>query len=217
MYYGIQGLYPAAKVEDFVFPGFYHFFEFDRAQAQAFAGFNFQMTIEMLDAFDDAVAFSHAGAGSQGDCVALLSAADLSMGFMGIAPGRAAVDEGFKLAGNVRPIGGSNRDDAVCPLKFVDDFVHVVMLDTLRGVVTGAAAFAEAETVIINADAFERIFFPRHWEMIFTISAVAPFLTGLQFITRAFIFSLHRLKIVKKKKPQKRSFFVKYADYLLEN
>ena len=119
------------------------------------------MTIEMLDAFDDAVAFSHAGAGSQGDCVALLSAADLSMGVMGIAPGRAAVDEGFKLAGNVRPIGGSNRDDAVCPLKFVDDFVHVVMLDTLRGVVTGAAAFAEAETVIINADAFERIFFPQ--------------------------------------------------------
>ena len=161
MYYGIQGLYPTAKIEDFVFPGFYHFFEFDRAQAQAFAGFNFQMTIEMLDAFDDAVAFSHAGAGSQGDCVALLSAADLSMGFMGIAPGRAAVDEGFKLAGNVRPIGGSNRDDAVCPLKFVDDFVHVVMLDTLRGVVTGAAAFAEAETVIINADAFERIFFPQ--------------------------------------------------------
>ena len=52
-----------------------------------------------------------------------------------------------------------NGDDEVGPLKFVDDLIHVVVLDAFCGVMTGAAAFAEAETIIINANVSDSMFF----------------------------------------------------------
>ena len=54
-------------------------------------------------------------------------------------------------------------------------------------------------------------------ETIFTISAVAPRLTGLQFITKAFIIFPPYVKQVKKEKAPKTELFRCYEDYLLEN
>ena len=49
------------------------FFIFHRTETQAAAGFDFQMTVKMLDTADDPDAFLHARAGPQGDGVALFT------------------------------------------------------------------------------------------------------------------------------------------------
>lgn len=155
-----ERLYPPAKFDNLGLSGFHRFLVLDGAQTQAGTAGDFHMSVEMRDAFDDAIAFSHAGAGSQGDCVAFLSAADGGVGLMGIAPGGAAVNKGFELPGNVCPIGGGYGDDDIRPLKFADEDVHIVPLDAFAGVMTGAAAFAEAEMEVIDANASHIVPFP---------------------------------------------------------
>ena len=70
------------------------------------------MSVKMLDAFNDPAAFFHTGTGPQRNRESFLSSADGRMRLVSVAPWRAAVDEGFELPGNIRPVGrryGNNK------------------------------------------------------------------------------------------------------------
>ena len=79
------------------------------------------MPVEVFDAADEALALGHVGTGAQSDCVALLAGSDRGVRLMSVAPGSASVDEGFVLAGNVCPVGGSDGYDNVGLIKFIHD------------------------------------------------------------------------------------------------
>ena len=75
-----------------------------RAKAEASAALDLQMSVEMLDRSDDPLALLHAGACTKGNGVTFFACAQRSVGLVGVAPGRASVDEGLELSGDVSPI-----------------------------------------------------------------------------------------------------------------
>ena len=75
-----------------------------RAKAETSAALDLQMSVEMLDRSDDPLALLHAGACTKGNGVTFFSCAQGSVGLVGVAPGRASVDEGLELSGDVSPI-----------------------------------------------------------------------------------------------------------------
>ena len=59
--------------------------------------FDLEMSVEMLDAADEPLAFGHVGTGPQGNRIAFLARLYRSMGLVCVAPRRAPVDEGLIL------------------------------------------------------------------------------------------------------------------------
>ena len=140
-----------AKLDYFISFMFYRFFILHRTQTQATAACNFHMSIEMLNAFYDPAAFSHARSSSQGNRESLLSFTNRCMGLMGIAPRCAAVNKRLKLPGKIRPIRWRYGDNHVCPLVLGNDLVNIILLNTFGCMMTGFAAFTKNELVIIDA------------------------------------------------------------------
>lgn len=147
------------KFNNFIFPGLHSFFVFYGAQAQAAAAFHFHVPIKMLDGFDDPAAFSHAWAGSQGNRIAFLSAADRCVWLMCIAPGCTAVDECLELSGDICPIRRGDRNNNVGPFILRNYLVHVIPLNTFGCCMTASAAFTKSEFIIVNTDALGLITF----------------------------------------------------------
>ena len=154
------------------------------------ATFNFQMPIEMFNTPNDAFAFGHAWTGAKSDGVTLFAAFDSCVWFVRIAPGSTSVNKDFELTGDIGPVGRSNRYNNVCPFVFGNDFkniiLRIILLKTFGGIVTTTAAFAKQDVIIIYTNCFN---FLNASQTVVTISAVAPFLTGLQFMTKTFILN----------------------------
>ena len=73
-------------------------------------------------------------------------------GDMGIAPRRTPVNKHLELPGNIRPVGGSHRNDNVRPLKPFHQAVHAVMLDAGRRCMADPASPAKMDVVVIDTD-----------------------------------------------------------------
>ena len=76
------------------------------------------------------------------------------MGFVGIAPGRAAVDENLELTGHVRPVGWGNGNNDVRPFKLLHQKIGIVPQYAPGGGVAGPAAPAESDAVVVDAYGF---------------------------------------------------------------
>ena len=68
------------------------------------AALNFQMTVKMLDAADNSLAFFHPRTGTQRNRISLFAGKNCHVRLMCIAPRSTPVDEGFKLPGDICPI-----------------------------------------------------------------------------------------------------------------
>ena len=79
------------------------------------------------------------------------------MGLVGIAPGRAAVDENLELTGHVRPVGGGNGNNDVRPFKLLHQKIGIVPQYAPGRDMAGPAAPAEGDAVIVDAHVFNRI------------------------------------------------------------
>ena len=118
--------------------------------------FDLEMAVEVLYAADKSLALGHVGSGAQSDGVAFLAALDSCVRLVGVAPGSASVDECLVLAGNVCPVGGGDGYDDVCFVEFVHDAADdgSVRHDAGSRQVAGSAAFAECESVVVDANGF---------------------------------------------------------------
>ena len=114
------------------------------------AALNLQMAIKVLDRGNDALALLHARAGAQDNRVPFLPRRDRRMGVVGVAPWRAAVDEGLELPGNIRPVGRGDTDDGIRTLKRSHQLFHVIMHDAFGSLMTAPATPAEGKAVVIN-------------------------------------------------------------------
>ena len=147
------------KSDNFVFPCFHILFMLNRTQSHMSATFNFQMPIEMFDTLGDAFTFRHIWTGAKSDGVTFFTALNGGVGLVCITPWSTSVNKDFELAGNISPVGRSNRNDNVGPFVFGDYFkdivLWIVLLKTFGGIVTTTAAFAEKNIIIVYADKFD--------------------------------------------------------------
>ena len=135
----------AAERNDFLFPGQDRFSVFDGAQSQAAAGHDFQVSVEVLYAADDPLAFAHARTCAESDHIALFPAGNCGVGLVCIAPGGAAIDETLELPRNIGPVGGGYAKDTVCRLKLPYECRYIIVQYTFGGLMAGPAAAAVPE------------------------------------------------------------------------
>ena len=112
------------------------------------------MPVKMFKARNDPFAFLHARAGSQRNGIPLLPCSNRGMRFMGVAPGRASVNECFELARNICPIGGGYADNDISQIELLQNNGDVIIQVAFRGKMAGPASPAETESIVIDADAF---------------------------------------------------------------
>lgn len=110
------------------------------------------MPIKVFNTFNNSVAFPHVWTSPQRDGVTLFASAKLFVRLMGVAPRCAAVDKCFELTGNICSVGRGDTDNAVRPLKFCNDRLHIIFLYTFCRLVAASAALTVVNLIIIDAD-----------------------------------------------------------------
>ena len=123
-----------------------------RTQAESAAPLDLQMSVEMVDAIQNAIAFLHVRPRPQGDGKAPFPVAKYGVRLMCIAPGRASVDKCFELSGNVGPIGRRDTDNHIRAVQFLHDAIHIIVHHTLGCRVATATSFAEGKRVIVDTE-----------------------------------------------------------------
>jgi hypothetical protein len=110
------------------------------------------MSIEMVDAIQDAITFLHSRPRPQGDGIAPFPVAKYGVRLMRITPRRASVDKSLELARNIGPIRGRDADDHIRVVQFFHYSIYIIVLNTGRRRVATAASFAEGERIIVNTE-----------------------------------------------------------------
>lgn len=109
------------------------------------------------------------------------------MRFMCVTPRSASINKRFKLSWYICPIRRRDRYNNISPFILLNYPINIVILNTFCCIMTSSTSFAKFYIIIINTYVFNIMFLFQTSSNY--ITAVAPFLTGLQFITNTFILT----------------------------
>lgn len=109
------------------------------------------------------------------------------MWFMRIAPRSTSINKSFKLSRYICPIRWRHRNNNISPFILFYYSINIIFLNAFCCSMTFSTSFAKFYIIIINTYVFNIMFLFQTSSNY--ITAVAPFLTGLQFITNTFILT----------------------------
>ena len=109
------------------------------------------------------------------------------MRFMCVTPRSASINKRFKLSWYICPIRRRDRYNNIGPFILLNYPINIIILNTFCCIMTSSTSFAIFYIIIINTYVFNIMFLFQTSSNY--ITAVAPFLTGLQFITNTFILT----------------------------
>jgi len=111
------------------------------------------------------------------------------MRFMCVTPRSASINKRFKLFWYICPIRRRDRYNNIGPFILLNYPINIIILNTFCCIMTSSTSFAKFYIIIINTYIFNIMFLFQTSSNYINNSAVALFLTGLQFITNTFILT----------------------------